>query len=67
MSDANGSGETTLDVEQSGALAPGAKVVVYQAPNSDAGFTDAYFQAASENVAGNRSGVRPTPIRTGAA
>jgi subtilase family serine protease len=51
VSDANGSGETTLDVEQSGALAPGAKVVVYQAPNSDAGFTDAYFQAASENVA----------------
>jgi len=51
VSDANGSGETTLDVEQSGALAPGAKMVVYQAPNSDAGFTDAYFQAASENVA----------------
>jgi kumamolisin len=55
VSDALGSGETTLDVEQSGAMAPGAKIVVYQAPNSDAGFTDAYFQAASENTAGTVS------------
>jgi len=51
VSDASGSGETTLDVEQSGALAPGAKVVVYQAPNTDPGFLDACYDAASQNVA----------------
>jgi kumamolisin len=50
-SDASGTGETDLDVEQSGALAPGANVVVYQAPNSDPGFIDAFFTAASQNVA----------------
>ena len=50
-SDASGSGETDLDVEQSGALAPGANVIVYQAPNSDPGFADAFFTAASENTA----------------
>jgi kumamolisin len=51
VSDASGSGETTLDVEQSGALAPGARVVVYQAPNSDTGFLDAFYDAASQNAA----------------
>lgn len=51
VSDASGSGETTLDVEQSGALAPGAKVVVYQAPNTGPGFLDAFYDAASQNVA----------------
>lgn len=55
VSDASGSGETTLDVEQSGALAPGAKVVVYQAPNTDPGFLDAFYDAASQNVAGTVS------------
>jgi kumamolisin len=50
-SDASGSGETDLDVEQSGALAPGANVVVYQAPNTDPGFIDAFFTAASQNAA----------------
>jgi kumamolisin len=50
-SDASGSGETDLDVEQSGALAPGANVIVYQAPNSDPGFADAFFTAASDNIA----------------
>jgi kumamolisin len=49
-SDASGSGETDLDVEQSGALAPGANVIVYQAPNSDPGFIDAFFTAASQNI-----------------
>ncbi len=39
-SDAAGTGETDLDVEQSGGLAPGANVIVYQAPNSDPGFID---------------------------
>ena len=46
-----GSGETALDVEQSGALAPRANIVVYQAPNTDAGFVDAFYQAASDNTA----------------
>jgi subtilase family serine protease len=51
VSDTSGSGETTLDVEQSGALAPYANVVVYQAPNTDYGSADAWFGAASQNVA----------------
>jgi subtilase family serine protease len=51
VSDAAGSGETTLDVEQSGALAPDASLVVYQAPNTDYGFVDGFFAAASQNVA----------------
>jgi kumamolisin len=50
-----GSGETDLDVEQSGALAPGANVVVYQAPNTDSGFADAFFTAASQNIASSVS------------
>jgi kumamolisin len=50
-SDASGTGETDLDVEQSGALAPGANVIVYQAPNTDPGFIDAFFSAASQNKA----------------
>jgi kumamolisin len=50
-SDAAGSGETDLDVEQSGAVAPGANVIVYQAPNTDYGYVDAFFTAASQNVA----------------
>lgn len=55
VSDASGSGETTLDVEQSGALAPQANIRVYQAPNNDPGFTDAFYTAASQNVAGTVS------------
>jgi subtilase family serine protease len=51
VSNAAGSGETALDVEQSGALAPDANIVVYQAPNTDPGFLDAFFDAASQNVA----------------
>lgn len=50
-SDASGTGETDLDVEQSGGVAPGANVVVYQAPPTDYGFVDAYFTAASQNIA----------------
>ncbi|KUO96070.1 S53 family peptidase [Ferroacidibacillus organovorans] len=50
-----GSDETTLDVEQSGALAPQANIIVYQAPNTDYGFADAFFQAVSDNKAGSIS------------
>jgi kumamolisin len=52
---ASGSTETDLDVEQSGAIAPGANVIVYQAPNTDPGFADAFFTAASQNIAGSVS------------
>jgi kumamolisin len=51
VSDTAGSGESTLDVEQSGTLAPQAGINVYQAPNTDPGFLDAFFQAASDNQA----------------
>ena len=50
-SDASGTGETDLDIEQSGAVAPGANVIDYQAPNTDPGFADAFFTAASQNTA----------------
>jgi kumamolisin len=42
--------ETTLDVEQAGGLAPGADVVVYDAPNDGAGFLDVFYRAVSDNV-----------------
>ncbi len=50
-----GTGETDLDIEQSGSLAPGANVVVYQAPNTDSGSIDALFTAATQNLAGSVS------------
>ncbi|MGA2012180.1 MAG: S53 family peptidase [Solirubrobacteraceae bacterium] len=43
--------ETDLDVEQAGAIAPAANVVVFQAPETDYGFVDAFFDAASQNIA----------------
>jgi kumamolisin len=46
-----GSGETTLDVQQSGGLAPGAKIIVYQAPNTDQAFVDAFAKAINDNTA----------------
>ncbi len=54
-SNAGGSGESDLDVEQSGGVAPGANVIVYQAPNTDPGFADSFFDAASQNIAGSVS------------
>lgn len=39
-------GEVLLDIEVVGALAPGADIVVYFAPNTDAGFVDAIAAAA---------------------
>jgi kumamolisin len=39
-------GEVMLDIEVAGALAPAADIVVYFAPNTDAGFVDAVAQAA---------------------
>jgi subtilase family serine protease len=50
-SDASGSDETTLDVEQSGGIAPGAKIIVYQSPNTNQGFLDAFARAVHDNKA----------------
>ena len=69
-SEAGGSGETDLDVEQAGAVAPGANVIVYQAPNTDTGFADAFFSAASQNAADTVSsswGESETYIAAGVA
>jgi len=38
-------GEVMLDIEVAGAVAPGARIVVYFAPNTDAGFVDAIAHA----------------------
>ena len=46
-----GSGETSLDVEQSGGIAPYADILVYDAPNAGNGFTDAFLQAVADNKA----------------
>jgi kumamolisin len=54
-SDASGSVETTIDVEQSGGIAPGAKIIVYQAPNSGQGFVDAFATAVDSNSADSLS------------
>ncbi|MGA2849552.1 MAG: S53 family peptidase [Terracidiphilus sp.] len=50
-SDDSGSMETTIDVEQSGGVAPGAKIIVYQAPNTNQSFLDAFAAAAESNSA----------------
>jgi kumamolisin len=50
-SDESGSLETTLDVEQSGGIAPGANIIVYQAPNTDQGFVDLFASAIDANQA----------------
>jgi kumamolisin len=50
-SDASGSDETTLDVEQSGGIAPGANIIVYQSPNTNQGFLDAFAHAVHDNKA----------------
>src|ERR1700679_2578845 len=47
-SDASGSDETTLDVEQSGGIAPGANIIVYQSPNTNQGFLDAFARAVRQ-------------------
>jgi subtilase family serine protease len=46
-----GSGETSIDVEQSGGIAPYANVIVYDAPNTTAGYIDVFAQAVSDNIA----------------
>ena len=43
-------GEVMLDIEVAGAVAPGAKIVVYFAPNTDAGFLDAVHTAIHDTL-----------------
>ena len=50
-SDDSGSDETTLDVQQSGGIAPAARMIVYEAPNTDQGFVDAFAAAIDSNKA----------------
>ncbi len=48
---ANGpDGEVMLDIEVAGAIAPEAKIVVYFAPNTDAGFLDAVTTAVHDAI-----------------
>ena len=47
-------GEVMLDIEVIGALAPGAKIAVYFAPNTDQGFYEAISQAAHDAVTSRR-------------
>jgi subtilase family serine protease len=46
-----GSLETTLDVEQSGGIAPAARMQVYLAPNTSQAFIDVFAQAIDDNIA----------------
>ena len=43
-------GEVALDIEVAGAVGPGAKIVVYFAPNSDKGFLDAISTAIHDTM-----------------
>lgn len=45
----DGSDETTLDVQQSGGVAPRARILVYEAPNTTSGFLDLFYRAVSDN------------------
>ncbi|MHB8378466.1 MAG: protease pro-enzyme activation domain-containing protein [Acidimicrobiales bacterium] len=47
----NAPDEATLDVEEAGALAPGAAIEVYQGTQNGNGPTDIYSQMASDNTA----------------
>ena len=42
--------EVMLDIEVAGAVAPGARIAVYFAPNTDAGFLNALSSAAQDNI-----------------
>ncbi len=48
----SGTGETTIDVERSGAMAPGANIIVYDANNASlTDFTDTYNKIVTDNTA----------------
>jgi kumamolisin len=48
--DKNSDGEVMLDIEVAGAVAPGARIVVYFAPNTDQGFHDAITTAVHDTA-----------------
>jgi kumamolisin len=48
--DTGADGEVALDVQVAGAAAPGARLAVYFAPNTDQGFVDAITQAAHDTA-----------------
>lgn len=50
-SDASGSVETTLDIEQSGGIAPGANIVVYEGKNFFVNLADVFAAAVEQNKA----------------
>ena len=51
VGDANSAdGEVDLDIEVAGAIAPGAHIAVYFAPNTDRGFLDAVTQATHDTT-----------------
>jgi subtilase family serine protease len=45
-----GAGESTLDIQQAGGLAPGANIRVYLAPNQGNGFLDMFASALEDNI-----------------
>jgi len=48
--DKDSDGEVMLDIEVAGAVAPGARIVVYFAPNTDQGFVDAITTAVHDTT-----------------
>jgi kumamolisin len=50
-SDVSGSLETTIDIEQSGGIAPGANIIAYLAPNTNQSFVDVFAAAIDANQA----------------
>jgi kumamolisin len=48
--DPGADGEVMLDIEVAGAVAPGARIAVYFAPNTSQGFVDAVNAAVHDNV-----------------
>jgi kumamolisin len=48
--DDGANGEVALDIQVSGGAAPGARIAVYFAPNSDAGFVDAITAAVHDTT-----------------
>lgn len=54
-SDASGSIETSIDVEQSGGVAPGANIIIYQGPDFYATVVDVFAAAVQANKADSLS------------
>jgi kumamolisin len=48
--DVGADGEVMLDIEVAGGVAPGARIVVYYAPNTDQGFLDAITKAIHDTI-----------------